>query len=363
MLRGDEWSIVRARLPGQMPRVLFVNSNFEDYLSDGLFHGLRSLLGADAVDLPKVEPLYRSHPAERRESLRGHGMTLYGLLEDLDVDRHRGLYRARHGQFDLVVFADIWRNFGLFTEWMPRLRGHRVAVLDGSDRVEPYPYAGRWWRMPRWWLVPRGHRRATFFKREITPATYWFASYLVLPGALARRLGVLRDMRPLAFSIPEEKILAAPPGKDRLLTSHVVDAEVAAHVGASTTYAFDTEEAYYADLQRSRFGVTTKRAGWDALRHYELAANGCVPCVRDLDRKPPSCAPYGLDETNCVPYLDAAELMARIETMGDDHYRQLQSGALAWARANSTRRRAAEFLDAVGLGASTAGSPERLAVR
>ncbi|MDQ4041409.1 MAG: glycosyltransferase family 1 protein, partial [Actinomycetota bacterium] len=236
-----------------------------------------------------------------------------------------------------------------FTEWMPRLRGQRVAVIDGSDRVEPYPFAGRWWRMPRWWLVPRAHRGATFFKREITPMTYWFATYLLVPGRLARRLGVLRGMRPLAFSIPEEKILDEPPPKDKLLASHVVDEEVAARMGGSTGYAFSSEEEYFADLRRSRYGITTKRAGWDALRHYEMAANGCVPCFRALERKPPLCAPHGLDETNCVPYADARDLEQRLARIDDQRYAELQAGALAWARANSTTERARQFLETVGL--------------
>ena len=32
------------------PRVLFVTPGFEDYLSDGILHGLRELLGAYALD-------------------------------------------------------------------------------------------------------------------------------------------------------------------------------------------------------------------------------------------------------------------------------------------------------------------------
>jgi hypothetical protein len=332
-----------------MPRVLFVNPNFEDYLSDGLFHGLRSLLGRDAVDHPKMEPLYATFPAERRDRLRGHGFTLYGLLDDVEVDRHRALYRARHGEFDLVVFSDIWRNFGLFTEWAPRLRGQRVAVLDGSDRVEPYPYAGRWWRVPQWWFLPRAHRRAAYFKREIAPSTYWFGSYLLLPPPLARRLGVLRGMRPIAFCVPEEKIGDVGAPREQLLAAHVVDEEVARRVGGSSAYPFDSEDDYRADLRRARFGVTTKRAGWDCLRHYELAANGCVPCFRDLDRKPATSAPFGLDESNCVPYRDADDLLSKLERIDDAAYRRLQEGALRWARANSTRQRAAELLAAVGL--------------
>jgi len=32
-----------------------------------------------------------------------------------------------------------------------------------------------------------------------------------------------------------------------------------------------------------------------------------------------------------------------------DHYAELQAGALAWARENTTRRRAEQFLDATGV--------------
>ena len=124
---------------------------------------------------------------------------------------------------------------------------------------------------------------------------------------------------------------------------------------------FDAEEDYYADLRASRFGVTTKRAGWDCLRHYELAANGCVPCFRDLDRKPGSCAPHGLDESNCVSYHDADELMAKLEAVDEDEYERLQRGALRWARANTTRERALEFLRALDLAPAGAAVPPRVA--
>jgi hypothetical protein len=101
------------------PRVLFVTPGFEDYLSDGILHGLRELLGAGAIDFPKQDVLY----AGGSGLVRGGGFTLYGLLDDLPLDRHRALFRAEAGEFDLVVFGDIWRTFGLFTEWGPRLHG------------------------------------------------------------------------------------------------------------------------------------------------------------------------------------------------------------------------------------------------
>src|ERR1700677_58437 len=97
-----------------MPRVLFLTSPHEDYLADSLLHGLRTLLGADVVDFPKAEFLYDSYPVERRGELYGHGFSLYGLLPDVPVERDDALARARSGEFDLVVFADIWNTFGRF---------------------------------------------------------------------------------------------------------------------------------------------------------------------------------------------------------------------------------------------------------
>ena len=118
-----------------MPRLLYVTPGHDDFLADGLFHGLRTLLGADAVDWPRIDHLYEDHPAERRRALHGLGLTLAGLLgDDSEIDRTRALDRAVAGDFDLVVFADILRNFGLFTQWMPQLALRRRA--DGGDRHE-----------------------------------------------------------------------------------------------------------------------------------------------------------------------------------------------------------------------------------
>jgi hypothetical protein len=334
-----------------MPRVLFLGSGHDDFLADGLFHGLRTLLGSDAVDLPRIDHLYADHPGDRRPGLHGLGFTLAGLLpDDRDVDRTRAPYRAAEGAFDLVVFADIWRNFGTYVQWMPILEkaGVAMAVVDTGDRIEPYPYSGLWWRVRHWWLLPRAHNRTHFFKREITPWTAWFRTFLLVPGPLASRV-VLRGMREISLSIPAQQIVAAPPAKTKDWPAHVVDPNVAGRVGAQATYAFEDAADYHADLRASRFGVTTKKAGWDALRHYEIAAAGAVPCFRDLDRKPARCAPHGLDRSNCLIYRDAEDLLAQTGALGDAAYAMLQAGALAWARASSTEARARAFLEACGL--------------
>jgi hypothetical protein len=160
----------------------------------------------------------------------------------------------------------------------------------------------------------------------------------------------VRNVHPIAFSIPAEKIVDGPPRKSKDWPLHIVDRRVAPHVGAHSEYAFDDEAAYYADLRAARFGITTKRAGWDCLRHYEIAANGAVPCFRHLDRKPTTNAPHGLAASNSISYRSWPDLRRKIAALDDDRYAALQREAMQWAHANSTRSRAQGFLAAVGVG-------------
>jgi len=334
-----------------LPRVLFLSSPGEDYLADGIFLGLRALLGERAVDHPRMDALYDTVTAEQRQKLYGRGFGLYASLPDLPIDRTKLDRRLADGGFDAVIFSDIHRTFGRFIELLPRLEGLRVAVLDGSDGPALYPYSGEYWRRPERWFLPRAHKRFLYFKREWTEETLCYRYYRVVPRGLSRHLPAPKNLRQVAFSFPDEKILAEGAGADKITVfpRHIVDPEVRARVaGASSGYAFESESDYYADLRAARFGVTTKRAGWDCLRHYEIAANGAVPCFRNLGDKAPTCAPHGLGEHNCITYSCAADLLSQIERLSDAEYERRRRGALAWARHNSTRERARQLLVELG---------------
>jgi len=329
----------------ELPRVLLVTSDSSDYLSDTLVHGLRLILGERLVETPRRDPLYTDFPEQWRESQYGRGFTLYsGSLDPIPIDRSGSRERLAAGEFDLLVIGDIWRCYGTFAELLPWAGQTPVAVLDGVDSEAPVPYEPRWWRRPSSWFLPRPHRHAAYFKRELTPRTTWFRSYLVNP--FARRPP--RSMRPISFGIPEHLVLAELPSKTKDFPAHVVDEQLAERVGAATAYAFEDEAAYYTDLRASRFGVTTKRGGWDCMRHYELAASGCVICFRELHAKPPTCAPHGLGPANALDYEDADDLMAKLEALGAGEERELQEGALRWARDNTTRAVATRFLRSLG---------------
>lgn len=326
-------------------RILFFTSTkIGDYLSDSLLHGLRAILGGDLVDFPKKDAMYKSFPEELAPQLYGRGFTLYRTLDDIWIDRFRVVEELRAGRFDAVVFGDIWNQYGYLVDFMPCLQGARIAIVDGEDSPAPFPYAGSIWRTPYRWMLPRVHRRFAYFKREITPDTLHYRLYRLLPKSLCEQLPPLTAFRPIAFSIPEDKVLSAPSRKTKRFPAHIVDRELIDLVGGQNTYAFAKESEYYADLQASQFGVTMKRAGWDCLRHYELAANAAVPCFRALDAKPARCAPHGLSPANSLSYDSASELLQQIEQLDEDQYATLQRGTLAWARANTTRARATAFI-------------------
>lgn len=308
-------------------RILFLASPDPDYVADGLFHGLRHLLGADVVDAPRRDPLYKG---TNRGELYGRGFGLYGLLDDVETDRESVWDR----EWDLVVSAVIWRDWDCWVRaWQtfgPRVRH---AVVDGADLPFAYPYGPAWLRA-RNWPVPRADSRATYFKRE------W------------RRWSVPRWVHPvpLAISYPAEKVVPFVPPKTQEFGTHVIDLEVGERLGRRLAHerqhVFESEDQYLNDLRASRFGITTKRAGWDALRHYEIAAAGTVPCFRDLNGKPSTAAPHGLvPGRNCLSYADADDLLRQVAALSDDRYAQLAQGALGWARENTTVKRARWFLE------------------
>lgn len=83
---------------------------------------------------------------------------------------------------------------------------------------------------------------------------------------------------PIGFSIHESKIVSNIPIKTKLLAF--------IEPGNPLTYIYTNEKDYYKDYQDSFFALTTKKAGWDCLRHYEILANGCIPLFIDLDKCP-----------------------------------------------------------------------------
>lgn len=316
--------------------ILFLTESREDYLADSLLHGLISL-GLDVVDYPRKEVLYeRKHQSQSTSHLgvRGHGFTLYGSLPHRPVDRTLLIQRLEAGLFDLVVLGQVWRQWGQLLDLAPLLQSVPVVLLDGDDDRRLFHHSATRLRRYGWQPFPIRSGRCFYFKRE------WY-------GDCSSRSRVL----PASFSIPEQKIRSiGSVSKTQRLASHCVDPEVAQVCGLQTSYAFASENAYYQDLASSRYAVTTKRGGWDCLRHYEIAAAGALPCFRDLQEKPDTCAPHGLlPGVNCVSYQNWTDLRAQLDSLDSNptYYSRLLNAAGVWIRSYSTTAAAKRLLDAV----------------
>ena len=226
------------------------------------------------------------------------------------------------------------------TQWGNLLKNQRaLAILDGDDDERFYPNSGtriRHFGPTRSLKHLINHSNTTYFKREWTRMTYPWPYNC--------------QIKPIAFSIPSEKIIESPTSKKSLFPSHIVDKEVAKFVNAQISYAFTMEADYRQNLAESRFGITTKRGGWECLRHYEIAASATIPCFKDLTSKPKSCAPHGLvDGVNCISYSNTQNLMRRIKQISKQEEENMREAALAWARISSTQVRAHELLKAMNI--------------
>lgn len=337
-------------------KVLFLHHNQPDYLAESLFHGLRSLLGKDCVDVPRYDSLYAPLTGGMRAKLRGHGFTLYGLLGDIpELAEERFFWQKDLDQYDLIVVANIWEQWELFWKLSFTVPCDRLAILDGHDIPAFFPYsslAHRLKTIPWSYLTPVS--KVKYFKRELIGEGAAYSLDRFWPRPLRKYIGLPENSKPISFSIPEEKITQVNPlDKVKDFPTHIVDPDVAGYFKnsfysstGSDKHIFSSEDDYLEDLRRSRFGITTKRAGWDCLRHYELAANGCVLCFRDLDAKPEFCAPHGLNSANCISYQDVDDLTAKLNALSDTDYARLQKNTYHWIYQNTTIARAQDFINA-----------------
>jgi hypothetical protein len=228
-------------------KILFLSrADGPDYQCDLAFLGLRQLLGPDCIDYPRLDHLYSDYGDT--SALYGRGFTTTRILPaDLPVDRDNLFIRALSGEFSLIVYGSIQRERMWWGKLTARLPRHRILAIDGED--SPAFLGG---------LVPF----CIYLKRELA---------LPHPG-----------LHPISFAIPTSKIGTIRPLLKRKFLAQCDPRD-------RSTYTFTDESSYYRDYSESLFAITTRKAGWDALRHYEILANGCLPAFLDLRDCPATC--------------------------------------------------------------------------
>ena len=233
-------------------KILFIgahndsNQYINDYMSDLLLHGLRSLYGGDVIDYPGSWHIYSDQDKKKdsnRDKIWGKGFTTSNLLKNYDkIDRSDILNKIKKKYFDLVVYSAIRKN-ETFLEDVLKFE-NKFLFIDGEDDI---------------FLSKKHYEKGLYFKRELTN----------------NQKGIL----PISFAIPKEKIIKDINKKPLNLLSPLIP-------GKLNTYIYKNENEYYEMYKDSIFALTYKKAGWDCLRHYEILMNGCIPLFLNLESCP-----------------------------------------------------------------------------
>jgi len=224
-------------------KILYISgAQGPDYLCDMLFHGLREHFGAEVVDINRLGYMYKG--AETK-GLYGKGFTLYGLIDEGEVDRSDIPAKLQSRYFDYVVFGSIQREYAALGEVRKHYSPSQILLIDGEDNPLVMRDCIGW---------------GVYFKRELHSEH--------------------PKVNPIQFAIPAEKITPVGCQKQRLFAKiDPLD---------TSTYVYDDEASYYDGYRHALFGKTTKKAGWDCLRHYEIMACDCMPYFSNLEYCPPS---------------------------------------------------------------------------
>ena len=216
----------------------FVN----DYQNDLVFYGLRELFGDDVVDSTQIVSLYKEYENKIPSQHLWGGMTTFWLIGENNIDRSNIEEKIKDRYYDLIIYGSIKRckqYYNLVSKYYPP---EKVILIDGNDEPELDPL----------------YTKHLYFKRELLESH---------PNLL-----------PITFGIPTNKL--AQPNKDKTQ-------EYATCIpGQPETYVFKLEQPYYEDYQKSYYGVTMKKAGWDCMRHYEILGNYCMPYFIGLEDCP-----------------------------------------------------------------------------
>ena len=196
-------------------KILFFTSPGPDNLEDAYLHGLRSLFGADCIDYPKKDVMYREFSARPATELYGNLFTLWRTLDDIPVDRTDIEHRLRSGWYDRVIFGSYYRTLPFFRYYRGGLDYRKTIILDGEDFIK----------------LPLAARDFVYFKRELHPKASYYYNYKLIPPFYYNRRSRHANVLPISFAIPKEKSTPGVTRADKRQTvpSHIVDSELLAH--------------------------------------------------------------------------------------------------------------------------------------
>jgi len=213
-----------------------------DYQNDLVFYGLRELFGDNVVDSTQIISLYKEYESKIPKQHLWGGMTTFWLIGENNIDRSNIEEKIKDQYYDLIVYGAIKRCKQYYDLVSKHYPPNKIILIDGNDEPELDPL----------------FKKHLYFKRELQESH---------PNLL-----------PITFGIPTCKLAESNKTKFQEYATCMP--------GQPETYVFKDEKSYYVDYQKSYYGVTMKKAGWDCMRHYEILGNYCMPYFVGLEDCP-----------------------------------------------------------------------------
>jgi len=213
-----------------------------DYQNDLVFYGLRELFGDDVVDSTQIISLYKEYENKIPKQHLWGGMTTFWLIGENNIDRSNIEEKIKDRYYDLIIYGSIKRCKNYYDLVSKVYPPNKVILIDGDDEAELDPL----------------FEKHLYFKRELQHKH--------------------SNLLPITFGIPTCKLANPNQPKNQEYATCIP--------GQPETYVFKDEKSYYRDYQKSYYGVTMKKAGWDCMRHYEILGNYCIPYFIGLEDCP-----------------------------------------------------------------------------
>ena len=235
-------------------KVLLINSDDgPDYLAD-LVNYYFLTNNYDLFTNHSLDFLFDDY--KHKNKLYGKGFTLYGKVDNSIKSKQKvesldNLFSSI-GEFDLIIFTSIHRNFKsrplkkIFKELNSVSKNLNLITLDGEDFTKIDEFSAK---------------NSSYYKRE-----------------LIKKYNNLAN--PISFTFPDERNIQTFNLESKTQLLSPMDPRF------KNSYIYVNETEYFEQYQRSIFGVTTKKAGWDCMRHYEILSTGTLLFFPTIEDKP-----------------------------------------------------------------------------
>jgi len=243
-----------------MLNIILINSRSgEDYLADLYMTSI--LRWKKARVFTNYIPNYLFEDYKTPDSLYGRGFTAFCTLpsrlrsdkriQTVDLGNIVSLASDNSNLDFQVVYTSIWREsreLSSITGVHRPLNISKIHILDGEDEENIHEAVDL---------------DVAYWKRELTISK--------------------QNLKPISFCLPPNRLPFITNGYDYIPKKTILLAPCDPRL--RETYVFNTQDSYYLQYQSSLFAATTKKGGWDCLRHYEVLANHCIPYFPGIQRK------------------------------------------------------------------------------